>query len=320
MATIFPTSREESMLKNIPLYYVPERCEVCNAYAHKRYITDDKCRSCITKEATATIIMMKCLEGENDHVIWETQEIWVSPNITEGAKPWKLPNDVWERVIETAMMLNDNPSLTPTFDACSRHSHIKIKTPTGACYYCHQMAQNTPRKVAQRTNQPTYQSTNNCITCGSTERRTDTSQCSSCKPVERSLTPRQIALRDNQPTYRSTKPCVVCESVERSTKTSTCATCHPVKYHASGLSPRQQAIKNGDMFFIPDTPCKVCNTLSKRRVNNSQCTNCERGERTVSPRQQAIKNGEDWYMPNKPCSKCGTRSLKRVNNGVCKGC
>jgi len=322
MAIIFPTNKNHAIEKNIPLYYVSEPCNVCNAYAHKRYVTDDKCKSCITKEATATIIMMKCLEGENDHVSWETQEIWVSPNVTKCAKPWKLPDDVWERVIETAMMLNDDPSLTPTFEACERHSHIKIKTPTGACYYCQQMAKNSPRKIAQRDNQPTYISTKKCTTCDSTERHTKTSECVICHPIRShadGLSPRQEAQRDNQPTYISTKKCHSCRGMERRTKTSACITCHPIRSHADGLSPRQEAIRNGERWYTPNKPCEKCNTLSDRSVANGYCKGCA-GTPKKSPRQQALSNKDLTYMSERECKVCGSyeRVAKTSQCTTCK--
>lgn len=323
---IIPHDPEESKARKLPVYYVPRPCNDCNSYAHKRYVKDDKCKSCITKEATATVIMVHCLKGKNDHVNWETQEIWVSPNVTKDAKPWKLPDDVWERVIDTAMIILADPSLQTTFQACPKESHILIKNSNGKCYHCSNMKKQSPRQEAIRNGETWYTPSEVCPKCGKRDpRRVSNGQCKGCiGGSEKS--PRQHALHNKDRTYMSERECRVCGSHERATKTSQCTKCKPLRTHKKGLSPRQKAIENGDKFFMPYGVCEVCNTISARRVNNSQCTQCELNRRSgsitkgLSPRQLAIENGDKWYSPDTPCKKCNTLSDRSVNNGECKGC
>lgn len=206
-----PETKEESIRLGFPTYYVFGRCEVCQwSINHQIYIDNGACKSCLLKEAIATKIMYNHLTGRSqapDIINMEEQYVWVQPNIGGNVKPWQVPANVWERIMDNVIMAMGDNDFSVENIPCKNGGHVLIKH-QGKCYFCKQKS--SPRQVAIANNEKWYIPDTPCPRCNTTAMRYVTNgRCSKCHPV-RGQTNRMKARDAGEKWYKPEEECPKC--------------------------------------------------------------------------------------------------------------
>ena len=186
-----PVTRELAIAANYPIYLVLDQCPDCKlSRHHMRYVDGDRCKSCVRREAYLTRIMYVDLTGgfqAPDIIDWENQTCWTEIKLP-GWKPWSVPDDVWQRALDHAMLAMGDPSLDLKQDECRKSGHILIKK-DGKCLFCSQKKKElTPRQKAKEDGEMWYMPEVNCEKCGKRSlKRVNNGECRGCHPTKEDL-------------------------------------------------------------------------------------------------------------------------------------